>query len=60
MMMIIINNYHWEGINYPSKNEDWKKIEKKNSPTIALNTLYIKEKGIWPAYISKITSNGEK
>ena len=23
-----INNYNWEGINYPSKIEDWKWVEK--------------------------------
>ena len=32
----------------------------KNNPTIALNILYIKEKGIYPAYTSKINSNYEK
>ena len=23
-----INNYNWEGINYPSKRDDWKRIAK--------------------------------
>ena len=23
-------NYNWEGINYPSKKDDWEKLEKKN------------------------------
>ena len=32
----------------------------KNNPTVALNILYIKEKEIFPAYISKINSNCEK
>ena len=32
----------------------------KKNPTIALNILYIKEKEICPAYISKINSNCEK
>ena len=40
------------GMNYPSKIDDWKMFE-KNNPTIAFNILYIKEKEIYPAYISK-------
>ena len=32
----------------------------KNNPTVALNILYIKEKGICPAYTSEINSNYEK
>ena len=28
-----INNYNWEGINYSSKNKDWKRFE-KNNPTM--------------------------
>ena len=32
----------------------------KNSPTIASNISYIKEKEICPAYILKINSNCEK
>ena len=46
-------------INYPSKIEDLKTFE-KNNPTIALNVLYIKEKEILPAYISKHNSTSEK
>ena len=38
-----INKYNWEGINYPSKIDDWKTFE-KNNPTIALNICYTKEK----------------
>ena len=48
-----------KGINHPSKIDDWKTFE-KNNPTIALNILYIKEKEICSAYISKINSNCEK
>ena len=55
----IINKYKWKEINYPSKIDDWKTIE-KNNPTVALNILYIKEKEICQAYISKINSNCEK
>ena len=51
-----INKYKWKGINYLSKIDDWKTFEKSN-PTIAPNILYIKEKEICPAYISKINSN---
>ena len=54
-----INRYNWEEINYPSKIGDCKTLE-KNNPTIALNTLYIKEKEILPAYISEHNSTREK
>ena len=49
-----INKYNLEGINYPSKIDDWKTFE-KNNPTIAINILYVKEK-ILPAYISEHNS----
>ena len=39
--------------------DDWKKFE-KNIPIIALNILYIKEKEILLAYISKHKSTSEK
>ena len=38
-----INKYNWEGINYPSKIDDWKTFE-KNNPTIAFNIFYTKGK----------------
>ena len=53
-----INKYNWKGINYPSKIDDWEML-KKNNPTIVL-IMYIKEKGICPAYISKNISNCKK
>ena len=53
-----INKYKWKGINYPSKIEDWERFE-RNNPTIALNILYIKERGIYRAYISNINWNCE-
>ena len=57
---LFMGKYNWKGINYPSmENDDWKTFE-KNNPIIALNILYIKEKKIGPAYISKIHSNCEK
>ena len=54
-----INKYNWKEINYPPKIFDWKRFE-ENNPTIVLNILYIKEKEIFPAYISKINSYCEK
>ena len=26
---LFINKYNWEGINFPSEKDDWKKFEKK-------------------------------
>ena len=54
-----INKYNWEGINFPSEKDDWKKIE-KNNVAIALNVLYAKKEKIYPAYVSKHNSNCEK
>ena len=54
-----INKYNWKGINYLSKIDDWKAFE-KNNLTIAVDVLYIKEKEIYPAYVSKVNSNCEK
>ena len=36
------NKYNWEGINLPSEEDDWKKIE-KNNVAIALNVLHAKK-----------------
>ena len=54
-----INKYNWEGINYSSKKDDWKKFE-KNNVAIALNVLYVKKEKIYPAYVSKHNSNHGK
>ena len=54
-----IGRYNWEGINYPSEKDDWKKYE-KNNLAIVLNVLYAKNKKISPAYISKHNSNHEE
>ena len=35
-----INQYNWEGIDFPAGIKDWKKFE-RNNKTIALNILYI-------------------
>ena len=53
------NKHNGKGIDYSAKVDVWKTFE-KNNPTIALNILYIKEKEICPACISKINSNCEK
>ena len=37
-----MEKYNWEGINFPSEKDDWKKFE-KNNLTIALNILYTKK-----------------
>ena len=57
-MKLFINKYNWEGINFPSENDDWKKID-KNNRTIALSVLYAKKEKIYPTYVSKHNSNGE-
>ena len=41
-----MNTYNWEGINYPSEKDDWKKFE-KNNVTIAFNVLYAKKEKIY-------------
>ena len=37
-----INEYNWEGINFPPEKDDWEKFE-INNVTIALNVLYAKK-----------------
>ena len=37
-----MNEYDWEGINFPRDQNDWKKFE-KNNLAIALNVLYAKK-----------------
>ena len=54
-----MNKYNWKRINYPSKIDVWKTF-KKNNLAIALNILYIKEKEIHPACISKHNPTREK
>ena len=55
---VFINKYNWEGINFPSEKDDWKKLERSNV-TIALNVLYAKTEKIYPVFISKHNSNRE-
>ena len=40
---LFINKYNWEGINFSSEKDDWKKIG-KNNVTIAFNDLYAKKR----------------
>ena len=37
-----INRYKWEGTNFPSEKDDWKRLE-KNNITIPLNVLYARK-----------------
>ena len=54
-----INKYNWEGINFSSEKDDWKKND-NNNVKIALNALYAKKEKIYPAYVSKHNPNSEK
>ena len=38
--MPYIDNYNWEGIEFPAGPKDWKKFE-QNNKTIALNILFV-------------------
>ena len=58
-IILFINKYNCDGVNYPSKIDDWKTIEKKKL-IIALTVLHSKEMEICPAFISKINSDCEK
>ena len=51
-----INKYKWEGKNFPSEKDDWKKIN-KNNVKIALNVLCAKTEKIYPDYVPKHNSN---
>ena len=46
-------------MNFPSKRDDFKKIE-KNNVTITLNVLHAKKEKPFPSYVSKHNSNREK
>ena len=54
-----MNEYNWEGINFPSEKVDWRKLE-RNNVIIALNVLCAKTEKIYSAYVSKHNSNREK
>ena len=54
-----MSKFKWEGINFLSEKDDWKKFEKNNLP-IAFKVLYAKKEKIYPVYVSKHVSNHEK
>ena len=56
-----IDNYNWNGIEFPSGPKDWKKFEQSNK-TISLNVLYApyNTEQIRPAYISKYNYKRDK
>ena len=56
---LFINKYNWEGKNFPSEKDGWKKCE-KNNVTVALNVLYAKDEKIYLAFVSKDNTNREK
>ena len=39
---LFLNKYNWGEINFPSRKDDWKKVE-KNNVTTDLNVLYTKK-----------------
>ena len=54
-----INKYYWEGINFSSEKDDWKRVE-KNNVTIAVNVLYAKKEKIILLMFQNINSIHEK
>ena len=54
-----INKHKWEGLNFPSEKDNWKKTE-KNNVTVAFNVLCVKKEEIYPTYVSKNNSSSEK
>ena len=56
-----IEQYNWNGIEFPATSKDWKKFE-RNNESIALNVLYVpyKTKKISLAYKSKHNLNLEE
>ena len=42
-----INKYNWEGINFLSEKDGWRKFE-ENNRTIAFNFLHAKKEKIYP------------
>ena len=54
-----VNKYNWDGMNFSSEKDDWKKIE-KNNKTIAVNVLYPRKKKVYPADVWKHNSSHEK
>ena len=59
--MPYIDNYNWEGIEFPAGPKDWKKFE-QNNKTIALNILFVpyNTETIRVAYRSEYNHKREK
>ena len=55
-----IDKYNWNGINYPSEKDGWKKIEKNNVTIVLLIVSYAKIEKIYHTYVSKRNPNREK
>ena len=49
-----MNKYTWEGMNYPSEKDDWKKFEKHNL-TIAITVFQAKNENNAPSNVSKLS-----
>ena len=49
-----MNKYSWEGMNYPSEKDDWKKFEKHNLK-IALTVFQAKNEKNTPTNVSKLS-----
>ena len=49
-----MNKYNWEGMNYPSEKDDWKKFE-KHILTIALTVFHSKKEKKNPTNVSKLS-----
>ena len=49
-----MNKYTWEGMNYLSEKDDWKKFEKHNL-TIALTVFQAKNEKNAPSNVSKLS-----
>ena len=56
---LFIGKYNWEGINYPSEKDNWKKIE-KGYLTIALNLLFNEKEKVYPTYVLKHNSSRKR
>ena len=54
-----INKYNWEGINYASEKDYWKKFEKDNVK-VALNVLHAKKEKVYSPCVSKHNSHREE
>ena len=54
-----MGRYIWQRINYPSKEDDWKRFAKRNL-TIAINILHAKKEKVYHSYVLKYNSKRQK